>query len=62
MLGQVIFSLLLLVPVLYWIMINSSKPSTPEINEVSIAEKKICVIPTNEKRDFQCGEEAIIDD
>ena len=44
MLGQVIFSLLLLVPVLYWIMINSSKPSIPEINEVSIAEKKICVI------------------
>ena len=44
MLGQVIFSLLLLVPVFYWIMINSSKPSTPEINEVSLAEKKICVI------------------
>ena len=34
----------LLVPVLYWIMINSSKPSIPEINEVSIAEKKICVV------------------
>ena len=44
MLGQVIFSLLLLVPVFYWIMINSSKPSTPEIKEVSLAEKKICVI------------------
>lgn len=43
-LGQVIFSLLLLVPVFYWIMINSSKPSTPEIKEVSLAEKKICVI------------------
>ena len=44
MLGQVIFSLLLLVPVFYWIMINSSKSSTPEIKEVSLAEKKICVI------------------
>ena len=54
MLGQVIFSLLLLVPVFYWIMINSSKPSTPEIKEVSLAEKENMRNSTNEKRDFQC--------
>ncbi len=44
MFGQVIFSLLLLVPVFYWILINSSKTSTLEIKEISFAEKKICVI------------------
>ena len=44
MFGQVIFSLLLLVPVFYWILINTTKPNTPEIKEISFAEKKICVI------------------
>ena len=44
MLGQIIFSLLLLVPVFYWIMINTSKPSTPELKDISFTEKKISVI------------------